>query len=49
MSGPSCPYKHITDFPSTLRRTLEAAGVLQAPAGGWKIDDFVETSVATLA
>ncbi|GAA6010613.1 hypothetical protein JCM10207_007765 [Rhodosporidiobolus poonsookiae] len=28
--------------------TLEAAGVLKAPEGGWKLDDFVETSIAKL-
>ncbi|GAA5832820.1 hypothetical protein JCM11251_005776 [Rhodosporidiobolus azoricus] len=27
---------------------LEAAGVLTAPVGGWKLDDFVETSIAKL-
>ncbi|GAA5913456.1 hypothetical protein JCM6882_001965 [Rhodosporidiobolus microsporus] len=29
-------------------KTLEAAGVLTAPEGGWKLDDFVETSIAKL-
>jgi hypothetical protein len=29
-------------------RTLEAAGVLQAPAAGWDIKDFVDTNMATL-
>ncbi|BGP51956.1 hypothetical protein JCM10450v2_007916 [Rhodotorula kratochvilovae] len=28
--------------------TLEKAGVLTAPEGGWKLDDFVETSIARL-
>ncbi|BGP18416.1 hypothetical protein JCM10213_001663 [Rhodosporidiobolus nylandii] len=29
-------------------KTLEAAGVLTAPEGGWKLEDFVETAVAKL-
>ncbi|KAM0748336.1 periplasmic binding protein-like II [Meredithblackwellia eburnea MCA 4105] len=36
----------------TIEKTLnilEQAGVLKAPVGGWNVEDFVDTSIATLA
>ncbi|GAA6062516.1 hypothetical protein JCM10212_001566 [Sporobolomyces blumeae] len=47
VSYPKGPVKEIEQamVEKTLR-TLEAAGVLVQPEGGWKLEDFVDTSIA---